>query len=216
MDAELEAELEALTSYFDGSDAEVSHRTMPGDQVEISLQVQLGVSFPFSVGREGGATAQVEHLPPATLRATVSPGYPEEPPRLELSCDWLSLRELSTLLRQLDQVMAENAGGSIVFQLACFLTSAEALVELQLPEVLVLNPLGGIEDHTILDLRARQECCSAAMAWTRLAAHTEQARARKFAGQLHLCGVCFEEVAGSKVVQLATMNPEPCTLNPEP
>ncbi|KAJ1473884.1 hypothetical protein T484DRAFT_1636281 [Baffinella frigidus] len=41
------------------------------------------------------------------------------------------------------------------------------------------------------------------MVWASIAAHNEQARVRKFAGQLHACGICFEEVPGGRSVRLA-------------
>ena len=230
-EAALDAETEALESFFQGADAEIAVSKSRaddgaggGDFSEAALELSLGlggVPSPCTIvwgpqqdraaemtqdaaTREvHAATRTVEHLAPIHLRALISSDYPDVAPTFSLECVWLSLRQQSQLCRQLDAIAQENSGGSILFQWALFLHD-QAAEHLGLGDTLVLNPLDGLTGpgSDALDLRAHAPCTSA----EEVLAHLERAdhgrRRRAFVARHHSCGICFDEVAGVRAVEL--------------
>mmetsp|Transcript_37690 Transcript_37690/g.88745 ORF Transcript_37690/g.88745 Transcript_37690/m.88745 type:complete len:529 (-) Transcript_37690:310-1896(-) len=199
---ELEAELEALESYFCGGNTEIEIDKSKLPQVFVTLRIDAqGLPSPMSLVAES-KTLSFDHLPPITFTLSIPADYPESPPRFDIKCMWLSLKQLSMLCRNLDEIAAENAGCPLLLQWALWLQD-ESVAVLGIQEPLKLDPLDGLQDPDSLDFRAAQDCASSRDAVECMRQHAEQRSRRGFLAALHNCGVCLEQVPGVKAQRLA-------------
>jgi E3 ubiquitin-protein ligase RNF14 len=203
----LEAEKEVFESFFASEDAEISVDMTSWDEgkgVTVHLELPIGpMPSPCNVLREDGTTCSVNYLPPVHIRAFLGQGYPETRPTFTIECPWLSLENLSLLCRNLDGVANENLGGYVLFQWAVYV-HAEAGNAIHLRDPIVIEPLQRLRaaDYAGLDVRACSSCFTPAEALALLEERDHAKRRRTFIAKHHSCGVCLQDVAGSRAVQL--------------
>eukprot|EP00277_Geminigera_cryophila_P028141 CAMPEP_0179465270 /NCGR_PEP_ID=MMETSP0799-20121207/46876_1 /TAXON_ID=46947 /ORGANISM="Geminigera cryophila, Strain CCMP2564" /LENGTH=338 /DNA_ID=CAMNT_0021269465 /DNA_START=71 /DNA_END=1084 /DNA_ORIENTATION=- len=209
----LDAEQEALESYFQGEDAEIvvdKSRWKECQEAVVQLQIELGsVPSPCTVMKDDGTTCSITYLAPIQIRAVVNTEYPDKAPDFTIECPWLSLGQLTALCVKLDEIAEENLGGAILFQWAVYLHT-EPAIEMSDP-ICLPGPMPNSSTQTPFDVRARAACSSAAQIWQEIERQDSAKRRRAFLATHHTCGVCFDDVAGSRALQLSACQHIFCT-----
>mmetsp|Transcript_6708 Transcript_6708/g.18408 ORF Transcript_6708/g.18408 Transcript_6708/m.18408 type:complete len:695 (-) Transcript_6708:128-2212(-) len=148
-------------------------------------------------GRQAHAIASVRHLPPITMQVSFPAEYPEgSAPEFHLSCEWLNSEQLAVLCTEMDCRAQDMLGEPVVFTWAELLRG-EAASLLGIADTVTL----AVSVETT-DVRAVANCADPMASLLDLLQYNNHAELELWRQQVHQCGVCFAEKAGSQFVHL--------------
>jgi len=195
MSEEQQDEMLALASIYGGSFE--CTPSEPGGCFRANIQLPEHLTVKFSSTEE----KCIKYLPPITLHFELPAMYPVmEPPKFTLSCQWLSLKQLSELCRHMDFLYEENDGEVILFTWTSFLQD-EALTflnitsPLDLSRVIIRNSIS--EDSAVPDSRAMQDIAAQSLLSKVIVEHDRACLQQEFDNTLFTCEVCLSERLGS-------------------
>ncbi|KAF6018165.1 RNF14 [Bugula neritina] len=162
---------------------------------DFSAHIQLSDSFYIKDFQGDQPTANIAHLPPIVLGFELPPTYPhKDPPKINLSCKWLSPKQLSRLVTHLDEISEANKGEPILYIWFDFLQQ-DSMKLLDLEECLVIQPS---EKHSkeVVDQRVVQDIASNSILFHFLVEYNKDEKQRMFEKSTCLCKICYEEKLG--------------------
>lgn len=143
------------------------------------------------------AEASVRHLPPVTMTVGFPAEYPgSAAPDFHLTCEWLDSEQLAVLCAEMDTRAQEALGAPVVFTWAELLRS-EAASLLGLTGTVTLAVSGQADD-----VRAMAGCEDPMSSLLLLLEYDRHQELELWAQQVHTCGICFSEKAGSQFVHM--------------
>lgn len=171
---------------------------------------------------EGKFLRAISFLPPLKLKFVYPNDYPScSAPVFTVSCSWLSLRQLSKLCDQLDQIWKENKGDVIVFLWASYLEN-DALSDIGITNTLKVeySPVRGRhpvsedlletqksenetqhqDSHSLTSFEdVRVSCFATSQESTikELVTCDLHNKAKVFETSTFTCGICYDDIQGS-------------------
>ncbi|ELU14036.1 hypothetical protein CAPTEDRAFT_154469 [Capitella teleta] len=224
-----EDEILALTSIYDDDSFSSSLDDTTG-VTSGSFSALLSIPKPFIVrfrnklNHENPSTEEhnIESLPPLMLSFELPVDYPSQsPPSFNLTCKWLSLRQLSRACCHLDELWRSNCGEVILFLWTSFLqdelfdflqiTSPLDLTEVVPHRIVPSDSLRQSsesdnddlddEEDDPLDSRAFQDIACQTFLMPAVLEHDQLQREAKFNSTMFSCAVCLVEKPGKVCMQ---------------
>ncbi|XP_066584876.1 E3 ubiquitin-protein ligase RNF14-like [Prorops nasuta] len=154
----------------------------------------------------------IECLPPIRLYVQLPTTYPSKsPPNFKLIISWLPPWQISFICQKLDEIWEENNGSEILFLWLNFLKNdllayinIDKSLDVTFMHMVFEDPITYLNSNlfTICDKRAINKALALSPE-AYLTKYSNDQRKIEFNKKFYTCGICFEELIGSKCTEIS-------------